>query len=277
MSQRLWRYFSRELGWGESHQSRVVFDFLLGAARAASGGVVLDVGAGTQRYKPFFAESLYLAQEHPAGVAAKRLRDYHILADAARIPLRDESVDLVLSTVSVEHLRYPERFFAEAFRVLKPGGSLRVQAPFVYHEHEAPHDYQRPTRYGLLRWFEDAGFERMEVSPSSSSTAAALCFVTYALEEDIRRRGRATRWLGRRVTRAAGALTRGVVRLFDRGPMPDTTLPVGWISVGWRPGARPAVGPLLSPAEFLSGHRLDDPRAVLVDGVLTLRELDPPA
>lgn len=267
----LWRYWADELGWGRGRHSRVVFRFLIRAAEAAAGGVVLDAGAGTRRYEPFFGRSLYLAQEHQAGVDAKRLTDYHILADLKTIPLADASVDLVLSTVSVEHLRDPSAFFQEAWRVLTPGGSLWVQVPFVYYEHEAPYDFQRPTRYGLLRWFEDAGFERADVQPASSSIAAVAAFIPYALEEDVGRRRRVVRLAARPLVRASRGLSRLLVALFDRGPCPETTMPVGWVSTGWKPGRRATDDSVResSASTFLAARRLEDPRAVLRGGVLT--------
>ncbi|KAJ0972805.1 hypothetical protein J5N97_020764 [Dioscorea zingiberensis] len=39
-----------------------------------------------------------------------------------RLPLEDSTFDAVLCTVSVQYLQYPEKVFAEVFRVLKPGG-----------------------------------------------------------------------------------------------------------------------------------------------------------
>lgn len=58
-------------------------------------------------------------------------------ADATReIPAADASVDVVYSSHMVEHLTRSEaqKFFAEALRVLSPGGTLRVAVPDLdYH------------------------------------------------------------------------------------------------------------------------------------------------
>ena len=107
------------------------------AAEHAKGGVVLDAGAGHQRYRPFFDDAIYVAQEHPiAGRQHKKIAEYDILSDVKRIPLQEGCVDLVLSTSSLEHMEFPERFFTESFRVLRPGGALYVNVPFAYLEHE---------------------------------------------------------------------------------------------------------------------------------------------
>lgn len=38
------------------------------------------------------------------------------------LPLEDNSFDAVINTVSVQYIQYPEKIFAEVYRVLKPGG-----------------------------------------------------------------------------------------------------------------------------------------------------------
>ena len=258
-------YFSEELGWGWGYEAQYVFGFLRRAASAAAGGVVLDAGAGHQRYKPFFGESLYIAQEHPvAGLKNKGICHYDILCDVKVIPLLDESVDVVISTTSFEHMEYPEMFFSESFRVLKPGGTLWIQVPFVFWEHEVPYDFQRLTRYGLIRNYQQVGFERVEIDPTTSSTNAAISCLKYALRED-RRRLRNTSTVRRPIARALENLNDAycavLARVFDRGPSSGTTLPMGWVATGYKPGEPQELAhPRLSSAEFLEAHKRDDIR-----------------
>lgn len=49
-----------------------------------------------------------------------------ILGDGARVPLPDESVDLVVSTLSLHHWADPPAILAEIDRVLAPGGSAFI-------------------------------------------------------------------------------------------------------------------------------------------------------
>ena len=265
----LTKYFTDTLGWGSGYQADLVFAFLKeAAADAGRGGVVLDAGAGYQRYKPFFAESIYLAQEHPvAGELNKGIREYDILSDVRRIPLKEGCVELVLSTSSLEHIEGPDQFFAESYRVLGPGGALYVNVPFVYPEHEAPFDFQRPTRYGLRSYYERAGFERISVQPSSSSTDAAQ-FLLYAIREDSQRprRSAATRaWM--RLLRASFRFQYWFLRrTFDRGPNEGTTFPVGWIAKGYKKGERLVAPQNRSKEDFLRGNAELDSRTVITDG-----------
>jgi hypothetical protein len=44
-------------------------------------------------------------------------------------------------------------------RLIKPGGKLLLNVPFLYWLHEEPYDYYRYTKFALRRFAEEAGFE----------------------------------------------------------------------------------------------------------------------
>ena len=56
-------------------------------------------------------------------------RAQHLQASAEALPFPAEAFDLIISLHMVEHLREPERFLKEAFRVLRPGGVLVLATP----------------------------------------------------------------------------------------------------------------------------------------------------
>ena len=68
---------------------------------------MLDAGAGTMRYKPFFANAIYISQEHVAGIEKKEMEDieFDIVQDLTTIPLKDGCLDVFMSTSVIEHLR----------------------------------------------------------------------------------------------------------------------------------------------------------------------------
>jgi SAM-dependent methyltransferase len=267
-------YFIDEIKWGWGYQQQIVFSFLCDAAHEVRGGVVLDAGAGHQRYRPFFSDSLYIAQEHPiAGKKNKRLMEYDILADARRIPLRGNSVDLVLSTSSLEHMEYPERFFAESHRVLKPGGALYVNVPFVYAEHEVPYDFQRPTRYGLRGYYTHAGFSRITVTPTSSSLYAAGHFFLEAIKEERKRlrRSMGTGIIAFAAARMANCACSIASRVFEKGPFEDTTFPIGWVAAGYKNGVRHGGPPYASARDFIIARAECDAHTYVEDGRILSR------
>jgi SAM-dependent methyltransferase len=264
-TEELRRYFETDLKWGSDFQSRKIFDFLQAAAALAKGGAILDAGAGHQRYRPFFGESLYIGQEHPvAGVQNKGIAKYEVLCDVRKIPLKDDSVRAVLSTSSLEHMEFPDDFFRESYRTLLPGGGIFIHVPFLYLEHEIPYDFQRPTRYGLKRWLEQAGFGRIDVRPGSSGIFTALTVMRWALEQEPM----VDRSMGTRIRRKVlhllwPRMAKMFRRVYDQNPTEKTQLPIGWIATAFKPGTLPAATEAPSLAEFfrdraLPGSRLEE-------------------
>ena len=49
------------------------------------------------------------------------------VVDAHELPYADASIDVIISNNVIHHLAYPDRFFREATRTLRPGGHLLVQ------------------------------------------------------------------------------------------------------------------------------------------------------
>jgi 2-polyprenyl-3-methyl-5-hydroxy-6-metoxy-1,4-benzoquinol methylase len=78
-----------------------------------------------------------------------------VSASACDLPIRSESVDVVTCIDVVEHLPEPDRFFAEARRVLRPGGYLHISTPNpasfgVRRKGRASYMYQDATHCSVL-------------------------------------------------------------------------------------------------------------------------------
>lgn len=103
-----------------------------------------------------------------------------IFADLnGRLPFDDEFADTVVAFQVLEHLREPRRFLAEAFRILRPGGSLYLTTPFMWRVHEEPHDYYRYTRFGLQHLVDQAGFEQVVVTANTGFWLTWVLKLTY--------------------------------------------------------------------------------------------------
>jgi SAM-dependent methyltransferase len=85
-----------------------------------------------------------------------------VFGDAQSLPLADASIDHALLLDVLEHIPDPLCSLRELHRVLRPGGSLTIQVPFLYPVHDAPLDFHRWTRHGLQRAAEQAGFRISE-------------------------------------------------------------------------------------------------------------------
>ena len=87
------------------------------------------------------------------------------VADALRLPFPRSRFTLVVSQETVEHLPDPFGAVIEMVRVLQPGGTLYLQAPFVIGYHPGPEDYWRFTRAGMRRLVEQAGLRLVQLVP----------------------------------------------------------------------------------------------------------------
>lgn len=96
---------------------------------------VLDLGAGTghaslalkRRYRSSEVIALDLAEGmlREAGRRRTLLRRFHrVCGEAAALPLRDASIDLVFSNLMLQWCQDPDAVFGECRRVLRPGGLL---------------------------------------------------------------------------------------------------------------------------------------------------------
>ncbi|MGO9507043.1 MAG: methyltransferase domain-containing protein [Mycobacterium sp.] len=106
------------------------------------GGIALDVGSGPGNITASLARSagkdgLALGVDISLPMLARAVRAQSgpnvgfLRADAQRLPLRDKTVDAVVSMAALQLIPNPATALAEMARVLKPGGRLAVMVPTV--------------------------------------------------------------------------------------------------------------------------------------------------
>ena len=135
------------------------------SVRLGEGRVVLDAGAGEARHRRYFERSRYIALDSRYGNVKWDYSNLDVCGDLGNIPLLDASVDCILCMVVLEHTRDPRRVLGEFARVLKPGGTLVMVVPFLWEEHQIPHDYFRFTRYGVRSLFESSSLQLDILNP----------------------------------------------------------------------------------------------------------------
>lgn len=103
---------------------------LLGNVRHRLEGVWLDLGCGTgnlqnqmpMQLQPHFWLNGDLAEGMLAEVKRKRPRAHLVCLDAESLPIAQQSLDGVMSSLTLQWCQQPEVAFAEIFQALRPGG-----------------------------------------------------------------------------------------------------------------------------------------------------------
>lgn len=131
----------------------------------APGGNCLDVGCGgqplrTQLIAAGFQYSSFDVQQNQAGTVE------HIGAIDAPLPasLADRRFDFIVCTEVLEHVADWPAAFANLVRLLNPGGRVLITCPHIWVPHEEPHDFFRPTSWGIAAHAERAGLKAIEIT-----------------------------------------------------------------------------------------------------------------
>jgi SAM-dependent methyltransferase len=136
--------------------------------RAQVRGRVLDIGCGTKPYRRLFpAATQYVGTETNRTFTPGSRADVSAFGEA--LPFRAGAFDAVVCTEVLEHVPEPSDFLREVFRVIAPGGVLLLTTPQTWGLHEEPYDFYRYTKYGLEYLFRKAGFEIVEISPTTGT------------------------------------------------------------------------------------------------------------
>jgi SAM-dependent methyltransferase len=124
------------------------------------GQWMLDFGCGNRRYESLcrgLTDFNYIGVDFTGD-------EPDLLADAHALPFKDARFDIILSMAVLEHLEFPDVAMAEAFRVLKPGGTFIGSVAFLETFHMD--SYFHMTHLGTLRVLRDAGFEVVALAPN---------------------------------------------------------------------------------------------------------------
>ena len=152
--------FSHELGDYDAESANPGLGDFVETVRANPDKLYLDVGCG--RRSRTFDNCLYL-EVYPS-VSADL-----IIEPACRYPIADKSLDGIGCFAVMEHMTEPWIAAKEFARMLKPGGMVFIDYPFLVPVHGYPSHYYNATREGLVRLFED-GFEQVKLQTELNQT-----------------------------------------------------------------------------------------------------------
>ena len=77
----------------------------------------------------------------------------------APLPFATEGFDTIVLSDVLEHIPEPTKLWEEMARLLRPGGRVIMNVPFLYWLHEQPFDFYRYSEHALRRFVRAAGLE----------------------------------------------------------------------------------------------------------------------
>jgi SAM-dependent methyltransferase len=95
-----------------------------------------------------------------------------MVADALHLPIKDQSVDLIINRAMLEHVSDPKGIVDESYRILKKEGQFFCYLPFIVPFHAAPDDFHRWTLEGTKNCFRQ--FESISISIGAGPTSGML-------------------------------------------------------------------------------------------------------
>lgn len=139
------RFFPEVAAGGFSRIDGTVAFYVRVNALVSSSSVVVDFGAGRGRFMDdpvAYKRDMRRLQGRVQRVIGLDVDDAvlqnatvdesHVISDGEPLPVADESVDLVVSDFTFEHVADPEWLAAELSRILKPGGWICARTPNKY-------------------------------------------------------------------------------------------------------------------------------------------------
>lgn len=167
----LWIKFGDRYGTSIVHPqyivSRLQKEAMLKAKQYAKGNLV-DIGCGRMPYRRELEPLVtsYTGVDHPqVSKLYKSSKKPEVLADAKKLPFKDNSFDIALLLQVLEHVDYPDKAIKEAARILKPNGILIISIPFLYPLHDMPYDFGRYTETALKNFINRAALHIVQIKP----------------------------------------------------------------------------------------------------------------
>lgn len=127
---------------------------------------VLEIGSSHKPLRGLFPTLVASDLRHQSGL--------DLQFDAHALPFADQAFPMIVAIEVLEHCKDPQRVIDEIFRVLKPGGRMILTTRFLFPIHDAPHDYFRFTRYGLLHLCRHFSVVQTQEEVTTPATMAVL-------------------------------------------------------------------------------------------------------
>ena len=145
---------TRYIDWESPGVPRVLREFI------DDSSLILSIGSGRKKYG-----------KNVICLDLVRYPSVNVVADGEHLPFKAKSFEKAVIQEVLEHVGNPEEVMAEVRRILKVGGRVFCDAPFMFPYHPNPYDLRRYSLDGLVKQFEECGFvviqKGIDMGPSS--------------------------------------------------------------------------------------------------------------
>jgi SAM-dependent methyltransferase len=155
-------WFVPELTWQPRPPAKRI------VSRFPEPALVVDLGAGGRKIAP-----------HVKTVDFIKFPGTDYVSDVTATPFASGSVDLVIATGLLEHVDDDRKLIAEIHRILKPGGTVHIEIPFLQQYHDDPIDCRRLTQPGLALLLKQQGFKAIESGAHIGPTVTLVTLAAY--------------------------------------------------------------------------------------------------
>lgn len=124
--------------WQSKESRNRAFQFLNNEKVRSPRGQRLNIGSGSRRLDTETLNLDLLACE-----------EVDIQGDLLHLPIKDKIVETIVCTGVLEHVSDPHEAVEEIYRVLKFGGRVFLEIPFMQTVHASPTDFYRWTPDGI--------------------------------------------------------------------------------------------------------------------------------
>lgn len=146
----------------------------------APGKRLLNLGSGVGQFDNHLSKEIELVNLDIVRVN----QNLHVIGDAHDLPFKDESFDIVYSIAVLEHVKWPWIVADEIFRVLRRGGHVVLELPFLNVIHDE-RDYFRFTDRGLRSLFDEKRFSVVFEQVSAGGGSFLSVFVLEYFEQFV--------------------------------------------------------------------------------------------
>jgi ubiquinone/menaquinone biosynthesis C-methylase UbiE len=141
----------------------------------APGKMVLNLGSGIGQFDHYLSKGVKAINVD----IFPSIRNLHVIADAHFLPFKGDCFDIVYSIAVLEHVQKPWVVADEICRVLRQGGHVVVELPFLNVIHDQ-HDYFRFTDKGIRSLFDESRFDSiLEQVSAGGGSFLSVFFLEY--------------------------------------------------------------------------------------------------